>query len=139
MRLSRFIPMTKALGARRWMLKVRIHFLQHWLNLSDHSIEEVLYDSRAMRRFVGIDLGAEPVPDDTTICKFHHLLERHDLGARLFVSMGKYQDENALKVNRGTIADATIINARRARRTTKTSCVIRRCVRRARVINGILG
>jgi IS5 family transposase len=59
---------------------LRIHFLQHWFNLSDPAVEETLYDSRAMRRFVGIDLGREPVPDETTICKFRHFLERHNLG-----------------------------------------------------------
>ena len=90
---------------------LRIHFLQHWFNLSDPAVEEALYDSRAMRRFVGIDLGREPAPDETTICKFRHLLEAHDLGARLFVLIGEYLDENGLKVNRGTIVDATIINA----------------------------
>lgn len=90
---------------------LRIHFLQHWFNLSDPAVEEALYDSRAMRRFVGIDLGREPAPDESTICKFRHLLEAHDLGARLFVLIGEYLDENGLKVNRGTIVDATIINA----------------------------
>ena len=90
---------------------LRIHFVQHWFNLSDPAVEEALYDSRALRRFVGIDLGREPAPDETTICKFRHLLERHDLGARLFVLIGEYLDENGLKVNRGTIVDATIISA----------------------------
>ena len=90
---------------------LRIHFLQHWFNLSDPAVEESLYDSRAMRRFVGIDLGREPVPDETTICKFRHLLEAHNLGEQLFVLMGQYLDENGLKVSRGTIVDATIINA----------------------------
>jgi IS5 family transposase len=90
---------------------LRIHFVQHWFNLSDPAVEEALYDSRALRRFVGIDLGREPVPDETTICKFRPLLERHDLGARLFVLIGEYLDENGLKVNRGTIVDATIISA----------------------------
>jgi IS5 family transposase len=90
---------------------LRIHFVQHWFNLSDPGVEEALYDSRALRRFVGIDLGREPVPDETTILKFRHLLERHDLGSRLFVLIGEYLDENGLKVNRGTIVDATIISA----------------------------
>ena len=46
-------------------------------------MEEALYDSLAMRGFVGIDLGREPVPDETTVCRFRHLLEQHDLGQRL--------------------------------------------------------
>ena len=58
---------------------LRLHFLQHWFNLSDPAAEEALYDSLSMRRFVGIDLGREPVPDETTILNFRHLLERHHL------------------------------------------------------------
>jgi IS5 family transposase len=90
---------------------LRIHFLQHWFNLSDPAVEETLYDSRAMRKFVGIDLSHEPVPDETTICKFRHLLEAHNLGNQLFVIIGKYLAENGLNVNRGTIVDATLISA----------------------------
>jgi transposase, IS5 family len=74
-------------------------------------VEEALYDSRAMRQFVGIDLGREPVPDETTICKFRHLLEAHDIGKQLFVRIGEYLAKQGLKVSRGTIVDATIINA----------------------------
>jgi IS5 family transposase len=90
---------------------LRIHFLQHWFNLSDPAVEEAIYDSRSMRRFVGIDLGREPVPDETTICKFRHLLEEHNLGKELFRLIGEYLEDNGLKVSRGTIVDATIINA----------------------------
>ena len=63
---------------------VRIYFLQHWFNLSGPVVEKALYDSAAMRGFVTIDLGREPVPDETTVCRFRHLLEAHDLGRRLF-------------------------------------------------------
>src|SRR4029453_133041 len=56
---------------------LRIYFLQQWFNLSDPAAEEVLYDSVAMRQFVGIDLGREPAPDETTILRFRHLLESH--------------------------------------------------------------
>ena len=59
---------------------LRLHCLQQWFNLSDPAVEEALYDSRAMRQSVGIDLGREPVPDETTICKFRRLLETHQLG-----------------------------------------------------------
>jgi IS5 family transposase len=90
---------------------LRIHFLQHWFNLSDPAVEEALYDSQAMRRFVGIDLGREPAPDETTICKFRHLLEAHQLGARLFALIRAYLAEQGLTISRGTIVDATIINA----------------------------
>ena len=90
---------------------LRIHFLQHWFNLSDPAVEEALYDSRALRQFVRIDLGREPAPDETTICKFRHLLEAHNLGDQLFVLIGEHLEENGLKVNTGTIVDATIISA----------------------------
>ena len=90
---------------------LRIHFLQHWFNLSDPAVEEALYDSRAMRRFVGIDLGREPAPDETTVCKFRHLLERHNLGDQLFALIAEYLEENGLTVNTGTIVDASIIDA----------------------------
>lgn len=63
---------------------LRIYFLQHWFSLPDPGAEEVLYESHSMCRFVGIDLGRESVPDETTILNFHHLLERHELGEHLF-------------------------------------------------------
>ena len=100
-------PYPKPKGAGRRPIGIermlRIHFLQHWFNLSDPAAEEALYDSLAMRRFVGIDLGREPAPDETTICKFRHLMERHNLGDRLFGLVNVYLAENGLKVNRGTI------------------------------------
>jgi len=90
---------------------LRIHFLQHWFNLSDPAVEEALYDSRAMRRFVGIDLGREPAPDETTVCKFRHLLETHNLGDQLFTLIAQYLQDNGLKISTGTIVDASIIDA----------------------------
>ena len=90
---------------------LRIYFLQHWFNLSDPGVEEALYDSQAMRRFAGIDLGREPVPDETTMCRFRHLLEEHDIGRRLFDEVQRHLAANGLTVATGTIVDATIINA----------------------------
>lgn len=90
---------------------LRLHFVQHWFNLSDPAAEEAIYDSRAIREFVGIDLGKEPAPDETTILKFRHLLEAHHLGNRLFVLMADYLQENGLKISTGTIVDATLISA----------------------------
>ena len=111
--IAPFYP--KAEGAGRPPVGVdrmlRIHFLQHWFNLSDPAVEEALYDSRAMRQFVGIDLGREPVPDETTICKFRHLLEAHQLGEQLFALIRTYLAEQGLQISRGTIVDATIISA----------------------------
>ncbi|MET0985089.1 MAG: transposase, partial [Steroidobacteraceae bacterium] len=69
---------------------VRVYFLQLWFNLSDPAVEEALYDSVAMRSFAGIDLGREAAPDETTVCKFRHLLERHKLGKPLLKLVNEY-------------------------------------------------
>ena len=90
---------------------LRIYFLQNWFNLSDPAVEEALYDSLSMREFVGIDLGREGAPDETTVCKFRHLLEAHELGKRLFEEVGRHLQTRGMKVSTGTIVDATIINA----------------------------
>ena len=108
-----FYPKPKGAGRRPIGIErmLRIHFIQHWFNLSDPAAEEALYDSRSLRQFVGIDLGREPVPDETTICKFRHLMEEHNLGDQLFHLVNQYLQENGLKVSRGTIVDASIISA----------------------------
>ena len=90
---------------------LRMYFVQHWFNLADEACEDALLDSTALRRFVGIDLGRERVPDATTLLKFRHLLERHDLGGALFAKVGEVLQAQGLKVGTGTIVDATIIGA----------------------------
>ena len=90
---------------------LRIHFIQHWFNLADLSCEEALYDSVSLRRFVGIDLGREPVPDATTMLKFRRLLHDNKLGEALFAQVGAVLQSKGFKVNTGTIVDATIIGA----------------------------
>ena len=90
---------------------LRIHFIQHWFNLADLACEEALYDSASLRRFVGIDLGREPVPDATTLLKFRRLLNNNKLGGALFAQVGQELQARGFKVNTGTIVDATIIGA----------------------------
>ena len=90
---------------------LRIHFIQHWFNLADLSCEEAFYDSASLRRFAGIDLGREAVPDATTMLKFRKLLNEHKLGEALFAKVGHELQARGLKVNTGTIVDATIIGA----------------------------
>lgn len=90
---------------------LRIHCLQLWFDLSDPAVEEALYDSRAMRAFVGIDLGREPVPDETTVMRFRHLLEEHKLGSKIFEEVGHVLQRRGLRLSKGTIVDATIISA----------------------------
>src|SRR5215831_13933831 len=89
----------------------RMYFLQHWCNLSDPAVEEALYDSPTMRAFVRIDLGREPVPDETTVCKFRHLPEDRGLGAALFDTVTQHLRTHGMTVSTGTIVDATIIAA----------------------------
>lgn len=95
----------------RLELMLRIHFLQQWYDLSDPAAEEALYDVVSMRRFAGVDLGNAPVPDETTICKFRHLLEQHGLGEKIFGAVNAHLNEKGVSVGTGTIGDATIIDA----------------------------
>ena len=90
---------------------LRMYFVQHWFNLADEACEDALLDSPALRRFVGIDLGRERVPDATTLLKFRRLLEKHNLGAALFAKVGEVLQAHGMKVGTGTIVDATIISA----------------------------
>jgi len=90
---------------------LRMYFVQHWFNLADAACEDALLDSTALRRFVGIDLGRERVPDATTLLKFRRLLEKHKLGEALFAKVGEVLQANGMKVGTGTIVDATIIGA----------------------------
>src|SRR5229473_7074307 len=90
---------------------LRIYFLQQWFNLSDPAVEEALYDSAGMRQFVGIDLGCEPVPDETTVCKFRHLLEAHQLGEQILGQVNLHLQAQGVRITTGTIVDATILHA----------------------------
>src|SRR3989475_12241009 len=90
---------------------LRIYFLQPWFDLSDAGVEEALYDSVGMRQFVGIDLGCEPVPDETTVCKFRHLLEEHQLGEQILGQVNLHLQAQGVRITTGTIVDATILHA----------------------------
>jgi IS5 family transposase len=109
-----FYPKPSELGGRPPIpleRMLRVYFLQLWFNLSDPAVEEALYDSEAMRRFVGIDLGQEAAPDETTVCKFRHLLERNKLGKTILKAVNEYLRTHGIKISNGTIVDATIISA----------------------------
>lgn len=92
-------------------IMLRVYFLQQWFNLSDPGAEEALYESPVLRRFAGMDLGRAPAPDETTILQFRHLLERHDLGGAMLERVNEYLESRGIRINRGTIVDATIIHA----------------------------
>jgi transposase, IS5 family len=90
---------------------LRIYFLQQWYGLADEALEDALYDSQALRGFAEIELTRDPVPDATTLLKFRHWLERHDLTKALFDDIAAMLEERGLLMRQGTIVDATIIAA----------------------------
>ena len=90
---------------------LRIYFVQQWFNLSDPQAEDALYDSEATRRFVRLELGEDVVPDETTILRFRHLLEKHQLTAAIFARINELLTAKRLLLKAGTIVDATIIAA----------------------------
>ena len=92
-------------------IMLRVYFCQQWFNLSDPGAEEALYESPALRRFAGVDLGRAPAPDESTILQFRHLLEKHNLGGAMLQAVNEYLESRGLRISRGTIVDATIIHA----------------------------
>src|ERR1017187_4658907 len=92
-------------------IMLRSYFVQQWFNLSDPGIEDALYDSASLRRFVGVDLGTAAAPDETTILRFRHLLEEHDLGGAMLDEVNHHLAAKGIRITTGTIVDATIIHA----------------------------
>ena len=88
-------------------IMLRVYLVQQWFNLSDPGVEEALYESAALRRFVGVDLGVAPAPDETTICRFRHLLEQHALGELMLEAVNVHLEAKGIRIATGTIADAT--------------------------------
>jgi transposase, IS5 family len=92
-------------------IMLRVHFLQQWFALSDPGVEDALYESPVLRHFAGIDLGRAPVPDETTILNFRHLLEEHELCGQMLDIVNLYLESKGIRISTGTIVDATIIHA----------------------------
>ncbi len=90
---------------------LRMYLLQVWFSLSDEGVEDAVYDSYAMRRFLGLDFTVEQVPDATTLLHFRHLLEKHKLGEKLFAEQNRIFSEQGQIMRGGSIVDATIIAA----------------------------
>ena len=90
---------------------LRMYLLQVWFNLSDAATEDAIYDSYAMRTFTGINFMTEAVPDETTLCNFRHLLEKHGLNKLFFDAINHVMVQTGHMMKGGTILDATIINA----------------------------
>ncbi len=90
---------------------LRMYLLQAWFSLSDEGVEDAIYDSYAMRRFMGLDFAVEQVPDATTLLHFRHLLEKHKLGEALFAAQNEIFEREGWIMRGGSIIDATIIAA----------------------------
>lgn len=90
---------------------LRIYFMQQWFNLSDPAAEDAIYDSESMRRFAGVELAEDVVPDETTILRFRHILEKNGLTRAIFETIHALLSERRLTLKSGTIVDATIISA----------------------------
>jgi len=92
-------------------IMLRTYFVQQWFNLSDPGVEEALYESPVLQRFVGADLGMAPAPDGTTVLRFRHLLETHSLGGQMLDTVNEHLESKGIKIQTGTIVDASILHA----------------------------
>jgi transposase, IS5 family len=92
-------------------IMLRTYFLQQWFGFSDPGMEEAFYESPVLRRFAGVDLGMAAAPDESTILRFRHLLEQHELCGQILDTVNNYLASKGIRIGTGTIVDATIINA----------------------------
>ena len=109
-----YYPKTSIKGGRPPYLlaaMLRIHLMQQWYSLSDQAMEDVLVEVGTIRRFAGIDLISDRIPDETTILAFRHLLEKHDLGQKVFETVKAHLKQRGMAMKQGTIIDATLISA----------------------------
>ena len=90
---------------------LRIHLMQQWYSLSDPAMEDALIEVLTMRRFAGIGLISDRIPDETTILAFRHLLEKHNLGQKIFETVKAHLKQRGMAMKQGTIIDATLISA----------------------------
>lgn len=109
--ISPFYPVAGR-GRRPYPLEamLRVHLMQNWFALSDPSMEEALYEIASLRNFAGLALS-EPIPDETTILNFRHLLEEYDLAEDILKQVNAHLSRKGLLLKRGSIVDATIIAA----------------------------
>ena len=90
---------------------LRMYLLQVWFRLSDEGCEDAVLDSRAMQRFVGVDMASEQVPDATTLLKFRHMLEREGLGERMLSELARILQDRGVMMRGGSIVDATFVES----------------------------
>ena len=118
-------------GRRAFPIAVmlRIYCLQQWYNLSDPGAEEALYDIQSMRAFCNLELGRDPIPDETTILNFRHLLEAHELTKTVFEAVAEYLEARGALLRGGTIVDATLIAASPSTKNKAGKAIRRWCWR----------
>jgi IS5 family transposase len=112
--IAPFAPARSAKGGRPPFAVetlLRIHFLQQWFNLSDPAMEEALYDTPMFREFAGLDMGEDHLPDESTILRFRHLLEGHNLSVQILATVNAMLTAKGLLLKQGTVVDATLIAA----------------------------
>ena len=109
-RIERYYPKGEdGRPPKGWERMLRIYLMQLWFNPSDPGMEDRIYERESVRRFAGIELGEETGPDESTIVRFRHLLEQHELAEQLFDHVGRDLEQRGLLVRSGTIVDATRI------------------------------
>jgi IS5 family transposase len=116
-------------------IMLRTYFVQQWFNLSDPGAEELLYESSAVRRFVGVDLGIASAPDETTVLRFRHLLEKHDLGGMMLDAVNIHLEAKSIKARSSMRPLSMRLPRPRTRRRNATP----RCARHARESSGTSG
>lgn len=97
-------------------LMLRIYFLQQWYNLSDPMMEDHIYLNLAYQAFLGFDCFGGVVPDESSICRFRHLLEQHDLTQQFLAISQDYLSQHGLVMREGTVVDATLFSAPRSKK-----------------------
>ena len=90
---------------------LRIHFMQQWFTLSDPAMEEALHDVPLFREFAGLDNWSTRLPDESTILRFRHLLEKHKLAEQMLALINDLLRDKGLMLRAGTVVDATLIAA----------------------------
>jgi IS5 family transposase len=98
---------------------LRIHFMQQWFGLSDPAMEESLHDVPLYREFAGLDAGLSRLPDESTILRFRHLLEQHNLSIQLLATINATLAKRGLLLKAGTVVDATLIAAPSSTKNSK--------------------
>jgi IS5 family transposase len=119
-------------------IMLRTYFMQQWFNLSDPGVEEAFYESRTLRRFAGVDLGVAPAPDETTVLRFRHLLEKHDLCGAMLDTVNQHLRRRASVLRRAR-SSMRPLSMRLLRPRTQRRNAIRRCTRPRKATNGTSG